>query len=96
MTPSLGVTFASDSVARSLKVPPGGGALIQALDNKSAAGKAGLLPTRRALTGIAAGDVITSVAGQRVRYPQDIDAALDQAQVGDTVLVKYLRGIDSV
>jgi S1-C subfamily serine protease len=96
MTPTLGVTFASDAVARSLKLQPGGGALIQALESKSAAGKAGLLPTRRVLTGISAGDVITSVAGKRVRYPQDVDTALDEAEVGATVSVKYLRGIDSV
>ena len=95
-TPTLGVTFANDSVARGLKLTPGGGALIQAFDGRSAARKAGLLATRRALSGIAAGDVITAVAGQRVRYPQDVDAALDEASVGDAVRVKFLRGIDAV
>lgn len=95
-TPTLGVTFANDSVARGLKLSPGGGALIQAFDGRSAARKAGLLATRRALSGIAAGDVITAVAGQRVRYPQDVDAALDEAAVGESVRVKFLRGIDAV
>ena len=66
-TPSLGVAFASDGVARSLKATPGTGALIQSVDSKGAGARAGLLPTRRGLGGILAGDVVTSVAGKKVR-----------------------------
>lgn len=96
LTPTLGATFASDSIARSLHAAPGEGALIQALDGRSGAAKAGLMATRRGLSGIVAGDVITSVGGKRVKYPQDVQAALDEAQVGETVAVKFRRGIETV
>ena len=95
-TPSLGLTFAPDSIARSLKATPGSGALIQAVDSRGAAAKAGLLATRRGLSGILAGVLITNVAGKRIKYPQDVDAALDAVQVGETVTVKFVRGIESV
>jgi S1-C subfamily serine protease len=96
MTPTLGATLASDAVARSLCAAPGEGALIQTLDPKGPVAAAGLLGTRRGLGGIVAGDVITGVAGTRVRYPQDVAAALDNLQVGQIVEVRYRRGVDSV
>jgi hypothetical protein len=96
LTPTLGVTFATDRIARSLHAFPGDGALIQALDSRSGAAKAGLMATRRGLSGIVAGDVITSVSGKRIKYPQDVEAALDEAQVGETVVVKFRRGIEMV
>jgi S1-C subfamily serine protease len=81
LTPTLGITFATDRVSRSLNAAPGEGALIQAVDAKSAAAAAGLLGTRRGLGGIVAGDVVTGVDSRRVRYAQDVAAALDNAQV---------------
>ncbi len=50
---------ATDSVAARLQVAKG--ALIQAVTPGGAADKAGLLPTRRGLTGILTGDVILQV-----------------------------------
>lgn len=51
--------MASEAVARQLRVTRG--AMVQAVAPNSAAAAAGLLPTRRALSGIIAGDVITAI-----------------------------------
>ena len=166
-TPTLGVTFAPDTVARTLKAAPGEGALIQSLDPKGPAaqagalcsackpclmlqlctftpskvhgqdcflpssgrakslpgtapelsmsktslqrihgvltllrqqpaGAAGLLGTRRGFGGIMAGDMVTGVNGTKVRYPQDVAAALDNLGVGQKIKVAYKRGIEGV
>lgn len=54
-------------MAKQLRVDRG--AVIQAVAPNSAAAKAGLLPTRRALSGIVAGDVITAIDGRAVTKP---------------------------
>lgn len=72
------------------------GALIMTVEARSPAGKAGLLGTRRGISGVVAGDVIVEVNGRRVSAPADIDLALDRCQVGDKVAVKYKRGIETV
>lgn len=59
--------LASEAVARQLKVTRG--AMVQAVAPNSAAAKAGLLPTRRALSGIVAGDVITGLDSRPVTKP---------------------------
>lgn len=56
---------ASEAVAKKLRVQAG--ALLQGVAPDGAAAKAGLLPTRRALGGVVAGDVITAVDGKPVR-----------------------------
>jgi S1-C subfamily serine protease len=94
VTPTLGVAFASPGVATSLKVSEG--ALIQTVDPSGPAAKAGLLGTRRGLSGIVAGDVVLQVNGRRVKVPADVDAALDAASVGDVVPVRIKRGVDMV
>lgn len=68
VTPTLGVTFASAQVSRALKVPQG--ALIQSVDASSPAGKAGLLGTRRGVSGIVPGDVLVAMNGKTIEYAQ--------------------------
>jgi S1-C subfamily serine protease len=58
---------ASETVARQLRVTRG--AVVQAVAPNSAAAQAGLLPTRRALSGIVAGDVIVALDRQPVAKP---------------------------
>lgn len=53
VAPSLNVQVAPENVMRALKVNKG--ALVQTVDPNSAAAKAGLLPTRRGLSGIVPG-----------------------------------------
>ena len=51
--------IASDTIAQRLKISRG--ALLQGVQSDGAGAKAGLLPTRRGLSGIIAGDVIVAV-----------------------------------
>ena len=60
---TLGVQPAPDPVARALKVAEG--VLIQTVEPGSAASAAGLLPTRRGLGGVVAGDVIVAGGWRR-------------------------------
>ena len=59
--------ISSEAVARQLRVNRG--AVIQAVAPNSAAAKAGLLPTRRALSGIVAGDTIVRIDSKPVAKP---------------------------
>ena len=61
---ALGIQPAPDPVARAFKVSEG--VLIQAIDPGSPAAAAGLLPTRRGLGGVVAGDVIVALNGRAV------------------------------
>ncbi|CAL5230048.1 g13495 [Coccomyxa viridis] len=88
--PALNIQVASEAVARQLRVNKG--AVIQAVTPNSAAAKAGLLPTRRALSGIVAGDVIVRIDGKPVVKPGDLALALDDYSIGDTVALKVQRG----
>ena len=54
-------------VARQLRVNRG--AVVQAVAPNSAAARAGLLPTRRALSGIVAGDVIVALNKRPISKP---------------------------
>ena len=58
---------ASEAVARQLRVSRG--AVVQAVAPNSAAAQAGLLPTRRALSGIVAGDVIVKIDSRAISKP---------------------------
>ena len=74
----------------SLSVPVGGGALIQSFIGNSTAQKAGLLATRRGISGIAPGDVVVAVDGKPCSVADG--AALDFAKdVGDDVQLTVLR-----
>lgn len=90
--PAINVQIATDQVARALKVSRG--ALIQTLDSKTAASKAGLLPTRRTLTGIARGDVIVGLDDTPVNRAADLASALDNCRIGQRVRLQVLRGDD--
>ncbi|EIE21012.1 trypsin-like serine protease [Coccomyxa subellipsoidea C-169] len=88
--PALNIQLASEAVARQLKVTRG--AMVQAVAPNSAAAKAGLLPTRRALSGIVAGDVITALDLRPVTKPGDLALALDDCSVGDKIVLTVQRG----
>lgn len=88
----LGVQVASEAVALKLQVTRG--ALLQAVTPDGAAAKAGLLPTRRGLSGIIAGDVVLGIAGQRVNGSGDLVNALDQLAVGQEVELEVQRAGD--
>ncbi|GIL44029.1 hypothetical protein Vafri_1601 [Volvox africanus] len=90
--PSLDAQIASDSVAQRLKV--GRGALIQTVTPGGAADKAGLLPTRRGLSGIILGDVIQMVNGRPVNSGGDLLVALDSLTAGDTAKLQLIRTTD--
>lgn len=45
-------------------------------------------------SGLQRGDVIASVAGKRVRSMRDLDALVDTLKAGESVSVRYLRGMD--
>ncbi|CAL8469139.1 g8680 [Coccomyxa elongata] len=89
--PALNIQVANEAVARQLKVTRG--AMVQTLAPNSAAAKAGLLPTRRALSGIVAGDVITAVDSRPVTKPGDLALALDDYSVGDKIVLTVQRGV---
>ena len=89
--PSLNVKFADAGVQRDLSVPVGGGALIQSFIGNSAAQKAGLLATRRGISGIAPGDVIVAVDGAPCSVAADVVREIERHAVGDDVDVTVLR-----
>ncbi|MEW5302865.1 MAG: hypothetical protein WDW36_005606 [Sanguina aurantia] len=90
--PSLGAQIASVAVAARLKVQTG--ALVQAVLAGSAAAKAGLLATRRGLSGIIAGDVIVGLDGKVIYDQADLVNALDLLGVNDTVELHIVRTTD--
>ncbi|DBB09887.1 hypothetical protein WJX82_007791 [Trebouxia sp. C0006] len=88
--PALNIQLSTDQVAKALRVSSG--ALVQSVGPNSAAAKAGLLPTRRGLTGIVTGDVITGINARKVTKAADLAIALDDFKVGDKVTLKVRRG----
>ncbi len=85
--PVLGITLAPDSVLAQLNRK---GVLV--LDVPDGSPATGLLkPTRRELTGIVLGDVITAVNGEPVEASADLYSALDERKVGDTVTITVER-----
>ena len=57
----------------------------------SAAEKAGLLATRRGLTGVIAGDVIVGVDGKKINTAPDLTNILDEKTIGDSVTLDIIR-----
>lgn len=84
---------ASDSIAAKLKVRQG--ALLSGVAAGSAAAAAGLLPTRRGLGGVLAGDVITALDGKQVLNGGDLFNALEQQQIGKEITLRVLRTNDN-
>jgi len=87
--PSLNAQIANPKVAQSLEVK--NGALIQALPSDSNAAKAGLLATRRGLSGILIGDIIVAVNDIPVRDAVTLEDALINCGIGEEVTVRALR-----
>ncbi|KAG2449040.1 hypothetical protein HYH02_005791 [Chlamydomonas schloesseri] len=90
--PSLDAQIAPDTVAARLNV--GRGALIQSVTAGGAAEKAGLLPTRRGLSGIVAGDVIQAINGRPVNSAGDLLVALDGLAAGERAELRIVRSGD--
>lgn len=86
---SLNITVAGDATAQKLSAPRG--AMVQAAAADSAGGRAGLLPIRRGLAGLIAGDVITAVNDTPVTGSGDLFNVLDQFAVGDVVQLRIVR-----
>jgi S1-C subfamily serine protease len=88
--PALGVEVAQDQVARRLGVDQG--AVIMRVQPKSAADEAGLHGVRRDRSGnITLGDVIVALDDKPIHNLQDLYAALQEHQVGDTVTLTVER-----
>jgi S1-C subfamily serine protease len=77
------------SIAEDLELSVTEGALLTRLAAGGPAERAGLRGGSRGNPG--AGDIITDLAGIKVRSIEDIAAAVDLQQPGDTVSVRYLR-----
>lgn len=89
--PSLNITAADPNVGKQLGVKSQG-VLVQAVLPGSAAAAAGLLPTRRGLGGIIAGDLVTAADGRGVTGEGDLVAAVEAHQVGETIALTVRRG----
>jgi len=93
--PYIGVTTAPVAdLARDLNLPADRGALVQDVQPGSPAEKAGLRAGRtRTDEGVTlGGDLIVRVDGKDVRSPEDVAAAIEDNEPGDTVAIEYLRG----
>jgi S1-C subfamily serine protease len=87
--PGLGITPAPDTIARRLGIE---GVVVGVARKGSAAERAGIRGFQYDRAGRARlGDVIVSVAGQKVRSSDDLYRVLDDRGVGDTVEVEVLR-----
>ena len=90
LRPAIGVTAGPAELHRALKLPKGV-ALVQ-VEAKGPAARAGLQPFRRASNGdIVAGDVITAINGEAVADLDDMLAALERRQPGDSVTLTVWR-----
>jgi len=92
--PTLGVQVSSPGTAKQLGVKSG--AMVQAVQGGSPAAVAGLLPTRRSLGGILAGDVITKITladGTAVEVAAEagLNEAIDRISPGETVAIDIVR-----
>ncbi len=83
--PGLGALYAPDQWMRSHGLP---GVMVYRVTPGGPADKAGLKPLRRNQLG----DLITAVDGKPIQTESDLDAALDQHNIGDTVTLSILRG----
>jgi S1-C subfamily serine protease len=87
--PGLGILPAEDQLAKELGLP---GVLVVDVPPGSAAGKAGIQPTRRDASGrVRLGDVLTAIDAKKIASTTDLFLALEQYKVGDTVTVTLLR-----
>jgi len=83
--PGLGAVYAPDQWMRQHNLP---GVMVYRVTPGGPAAKAGLQPLRRGQLG----DIITAADGKEVQTASDLDAALDEHNIGDTVTLSILRG----
>jgi S1-C subfamily serine protease len=92
--PSLNIVFADDAVKKALNKNDAPGVLIQGFiagKEQTNAEKAGLLPTRRGLGGITAGDFIVKFNDKPVSTEAELVALVEKENVGDTARVTVFR-----
>ena len=94
--PSLNIVFADDGVKKALNINDAPGVLIQGFvagtsKEQTNAEKAGLLPTRRGLAGISAGDLIVKFNGKPVSTEAELVALVEKEKVGDVGRVAVVR-----
>jgi len=87
--PSLGIGPASDPIAKSFNVTDG--VLLQTVDKNGPAMLAGLLPTRREITGIVPGDIIVSLNNNPIHSVFDLTSVLDELSPDESVKIMYIR-----
>eukprot|EP00890_Picochlorum_soloecismus_P001710 jgi/Picsp_1/253/NSC_00252-R1_protease do-like chloroplastic-like len=87
--PSLGIGPASDPIAKGFNITDG--VLIQTVDKNGPADLAGLLPTRRAITGIVPGDIIVALNDNPIHSVFDLSSVLDQISSDEAVKITYIR-----
>eukprot|EP01065_Artemidia_motanka_P006166 TRINITY_DN13023_c0_g1_i1.p1 TRINITY_DN13023_c0_g1~~TRINITY_DN13023_c0_g1_i1.p1 ORF type:complete len:399 (+),score=127.65 TRINITY_DN13023_c0_g1_i1:52-1248(+) len=91
---TLGVGVADDQllrqVSRSLRTPLEG-ALVLSVQAGGPADLAGLRPTSRTADGLLLGDIITHVAGVRVRGVEDLTDAVESRAAGSVVILTLAR-----
>jgi len=87
--PDLGIDFAPDGLSRRLGLE--GPVILQVIAG-SGADKAGLRPTVRTSQGrIRVGDILISIAGERIRSGGEVGLALEKFRPGDRVTVTVVR-----
>ncbi|HEV2773705.1 MAG TPA: trypsin-like peptidase domain-containing protein [Thermoleophilaceae bacterium] len=93
--PYIGVTTAPVAdLARDLNLPADRGALVQDVQPRSPAARAGLRAGRtRTEEGITlGGDLILRVDGRDVASPEDVAEAIEDNKPGDSIEIEFLRG----
>ena len=88
--PSLGITIVPDNY-RDYSFGLDKGIIIESVDPKGPAGKAGLKGLTSDREGYYLGDVIVSLGGNEVNNYNDIYNALDKFKAGDAIDVGFLR-----
>jgi S1-C subfamily serine protease len=91
--PGLGIQLFRDAVAGRLSSRLNiEGAIIAAVERRSAAARAGLRGTEKTDEGdLILGDVLTAIDGKKIRSADDIYKVLDRYKIGDEVELTYLR-----
>ena len=93
--PSLNIVFADDAVKKALNKNDASGVLIQGfVAGQTNAEKAGLLPTRRGLSGITPGDIVVKFNDKPVSTEAELVALVEKENVGEMARVTVLRNND--
>lgn len=88
--PGLNVDIAPELIANQLNVRSG--ALVLSVTEKSAAAKAGVIPTKRGFAGnIMLGDVIVAIDNHTIKNVAELFKIVDDYNVGDKIVLKVQR-----